>query len=67
MKTKNIGRIIALCALAAVVAVIGLSGFYRVNEGEEAILLTFREMTDKKGPGIYWRVPFVQTVDKVST
>lgn len=67
MKTKNIGRIIALCALAAVVAVIGLSGFYRVNEGEEAILLTFREMTDKKGPGIYWRVPLVQTVDKVST
>lgn len=67
MKTKNIGRIIALCVLAAVVAVIGLSGFYRVNEGEEAILLTFREMTDKKGPGIYWRVPFVQTVDKVST
>ena len=67
MKTKNIGRIIALCALAAVVAVIGLSGFYRVNEGEEAILLTFREMTDKKGPGIYWRVPLVQMVDKVST
>lgn len=67
MKTKNIGRIIALCVLAAVVAVIGLSGFYRVNEGEEAILLTFREMTDKKGPGIYWRVPLVQTVDKVST
>lgn len=67
MKKKKLGRTIALCALVAVAAVIGLSGFYRVNEGEEAILLTFREMTDKKEPGIYWRVPFVQTVDKVST
>ena len=67
MKTKNIGRIIVAGTLVLVAAVIALSGIYRVNEGEEAILLTFREMTDKKGPGIYWRVPFVQTVDKVST
>ena len=67
MKTKNMGRIIVAGALILVAAAIGLSGLYRVNEGEEAILLTFREMTDKKGPGIYWRVPFVQTVDKVST
>ena len=67
MKTKNIGRIIVAGTLVLVAAVIALSGIYRVNEGEEAILLTFREMTDKKGPGIYWHIPFVQTVDKVST
>lgn len=67
MKTKNIGRIIVAGTLVLVAAVIALSGIYRVNEGEEAILLTFREMTEKKGPGIYWHIPFVQTVDKVST
>ena len=67
MKTKNIGRIIVAGTLVLVAAVIALSGIYRVNEGEEAILLTVREMTDKKGPGIYWHIPFVQTVDKVST
>ena len=67
MAKKNLGKILTACMLAAVVLLTGLLGIYRVNEGEEAILLTFREMTDKKGPGLYWRVPFVQTVDKVST
>lgn len=67
MAKKNLGKILTACVLAAVVLLTGLLGIYRVNEGEEAILLTFREMTDKKGPGLYWRVPFVQTVDKVST
>ncbi len=67
MKAKNVGTAIVVVAVIAAVALVGLSGIYRVNEGEEAILLTFREMTDKKGPGLYWRVPFVQTVDKVST
>ena len=67
MAKKNLGKMLTACVLAAVVLLAGLMGIYRVNEGEEAILLTFREMTDKKGPGLYWRVPFVQTVDKVST
>ena len=67
MAKKNLSRMIGICVLAALVLLVGLLGIYRVNEGEEAILLTFREMTDKKGPGLYWRVPFVQTVDKVST
>lgn len=67
MAKKNLGRILTACALAAIVLLVGLMGIYRVNEGEEAILLTFREMTDKKDPGLYWRIPFVQTVDRVST
>ena len=62
MAKKNLGRILTACALAAIVLLVGLMGIYRVNEGEEAILLTFREMTDKKDPGLYWRIPFVQTV-----
>ncbi len=67
MKKKSTGRLILWGVILALAALFALTGFYRVNEGEEAILLTFREMTDKKGPGIYWRLPLVQTVDKVST
>lgn len=67
MKKKSTGRLILWGVILALAALFTLTGFYRVNEGEEAILLTFREMTDKKGPGIYWRLPLVQTVDKVST
>jgi membrane protease subunit HflK len=67
VKKKNTGRMILWGVIVALAALTALTGFYRVNEGEEAILLTFREMTAKKGPGIYWRLPLVQTVDKVST
>lgn len=67
VKKKSTGRLILWGVILALAALFTLTGFYRVNEGEEAILLTFREMTDKKGPGIYWRLPLVQTVDKVST
>ncbi len=67
VKKKSTGRLILWGVILALAALFALTGFYRVNEGEEAILLTFREMTDKKGPGIYWRLPLVQTVDKVST
>lgn len=51
--------------ILALIAVIGLtawSGVFRVGQGEEALVLTFGEITDKKGPGLYWHIPFVQTV-----
>jgi len=44
------------------VALIAWSGFYRVGQGEEALVLTFGKVTDKNGPGLYWHVPFVQRV-----
>lgn len=55
------GWIVALVALVLVV-VVAAQGFYRVGQGEEALVLTFGEVTDVKGPGLYWRMPFVQEV-----
>lgn len=67
MAKKNVSRALSAVLVAILVLLVAVTGIYRVNEGEEAILLTFREMTDKKGPGLYWRIPFIQTVDRVST
>ncbi len=53
--------VIALVALG-MIALIGVSGFYRVGQGEEALVLTFGEITDKNGPGLYWHIPGVQTI-----
>ena len=62
MKGKwKTGGIIALCVLA-VLAVLGFNSFYRVGQGEEAIVLTFGRVTDTKGPGLYWKIPLVQSV-----
>lgn len=53
--------IIAICAVA-VILVLASNSFYRVGQGEEALVLTFGRVTDTKGPGLYWKVPLIQTV-----
>jgi len=60
-KMPKKGVIIA-AAVVVLVALIAWSGFYRVGQGEEALVLTFGKVTDKNGPGLYWHVPFVQRV-----
>ncbi len=62
MKGKlKTGGIIALCAVA-VFALLAFNSFYRVGQGEEALVLTFGRVTDRKGPGLYWKIPLVQSV-----
>lgn len=53
---------VALIAAIAVLVLFAWSGIYRVGQGEEALVLTFGEVTDKVGPGIHWHVPFVQSI-----
>ncbi len=60
-------RVITVLVLLAVVAIIGFSGIYVVNEGEQAVVLTFGKLTDTKDPGMYWHMPMAQTVRKQST
>ena len=38
------------------------TSFYRVGQGEQALVITFGSVTDTHGPGLYWRIPFVQHV-----
>lgn len=57
--------VLVLC-IAALVIVACAGSFYRVGQGEEALLLTFGRVTDTKGPGLYWKLPLVQDVIKES-
>lgn len=54
----------AIAGIIAVVLIVLLvwSGFYRVGQGEEALVLTFGKITDKHGPGLYWHMPMVQQI-----
>ncbi|MCH5287310.1 MAG: FtsH protease activity modulator HflK [Christensenellaceae bacterium] len=60
---KKLGKkAVALIVCAALAVLIVWSGFYRVGQGEEALVLTFGRITDVKGPGLYWHVPIAQSV-----
>lgn len=58
-KAPKPGLIITL-ALIVLVLIVAATGFYRVGQGEEALVLTFGRVTDQNGPGLYWRIPFIQ-------
>lgn len=60
-KRMKKGLVITLCVIA--VAVLLASGsFYRVGQGEEALVITLGRVTDIKGPGLYWKLPLIQSV-----
>lgn len=63
MKFKGMkkGLIFVLCiALAALL--VASDCFYRVGQGEEALVITLGRVTATKGPGLYWKLPFIQSV-----
>ena len=60
-KKPRVTTIVILVVLAIVILAASTS-FYRVGQGEEALVITFGSVTGKNGPGLYWRIPFVQEV-----
>lgn len=62
MKHKmKAGGIALLCAIV-LIGLIVWGGFYRVGQGEEALVVTFGRVTDVKGPGLYWHLPGAQEI-----
>ena len=60
-KAPKPGLIITLVVIILVL-IVAATGFYRVGQGEEALVLTFGKVTDQNGPGLYWHVPFIQQI-----
>jgi membrane protease subunit HflK len=60
-KAPKPGLVISLAVIILVV-IIAATGFYRVGQGEEALVMTFGRVTDQNGPGLYWHVPFIQQI-----
>ncbi len=55
-------KLIGILAGLLIVALLVFSGLYRVGQGEEALVITFGEVTAVKGPGLYWHIPLLQSV-----
>jgi len=54
--------LVILLVIIVIVLIIAATGFYRVGQGEEALVITFGRVTDQNGPGLYWHVPFIQQI-----
>ena len=63
MKIQGIRKhLVILLCIAAAAALIASGSFYRVGQGEEALVVTLGRVTATKGPGLYWKIPLIQSV-----
>ncbi|PID44441.1 MAG: FtsH protease activity modulator HflK [Proteobacteria bacterium] len=54
-----------MVALIALVIFLGFQSVYTVNERERAVLLRFGEFSSVVGPGLQFKIPFIDQIDKV--
>ena len=60
---KFIGIVIA----CIVIGILASGSFYSIREEEQAVVCTFGSPQAVTTPGLHFKIPFIQTVDKVST
>jgi membrane protease subunit HflK len=62
------GTVVAVGLVAAVVVFGVFTSFYTVEPEERAVVTRFGQLSDVRGPGLHFRIPFgVDRVDKVPT
>lgn len=61
MNNKSKAGVVALVVIL-LAAFIVWGGFYRVGQGEQALVLTFGRVTATNGPGLYWHFPMIQSI-----
>lgn len=67
MSNKKVIRS-ALLVLTGILLIMCVFSFYRVKEGDNALVLTFGEITSiKTTAGLYWHLPIVQSIQVQST
>ena len=55
-----VGGVVGLLTIAIV-----LSSFYTVPEGYQGVVKRFSEAKDQVGPGLHWKVPFIDSVEEI--
>lgn len=64
---SKIGKIAKWVALAVVVLILVSGSFYTIAEEEQAVVCTFGQAKAVTEPGLHFKIPIVQTVQKVNT
>ncbi len=67
-KIPGTAKKIAIFAVLAVIVLVVVGGsFYSIREEEQAVVCTFGSPQAVTTPGLHFKIPFIQTVEKVST
>ena len=64
---KLIKKFIIVAIVVILTVIIGSQSFYKVKEQEAAVLITFGNAETVSEPGLHFKIPFVQQVEKVDT
>ena len=64
---SKVKKIVIAVVVLFVAGIIVSGSFYTIREEEQAVVCTFGSPQAVTTPGLHFKVPFIQTVDKVST
>ncbi|MCR4791731.1 MAG: FtsH protease activity modulator HflK [Lachnospiraceae bacterium] len=64
---EGAGKIIKIVVIFVVLGILASGSFYQIREEEQAVVCTFGSPQAVTTPGLHFKIPFIQTVEKVST
>lgn len=64
---KTVKKFVIIAIVVILAVIIGSQSFYKVKEQESAVLITFGNAETVSEPGLHFKIPFVQQVEKVDT
>ena len=64
---KAVLRTVKIVAAVLVVLLLGVNCYYTIGEQEQAVITTFGKAEAVSTPGLHFKIPFIQQVNKVDT
>ena len=61
------GKIAGIAAAVIIVAILAFNSAYQIREQEQAVLITLGQAKAVTDPGLHFKIPFIQQVEKVNT
>lgn len=65
--TPKMGSIIVGAVIVVIVAILAFDSAYSITEQEQAVVTTFGKPATVSEPGLHFKIPFIQKVQKVDT
>lgn len=64
---NNSGKVVKFVVIGIIIGILVLDSFYTINEQEQAVLTTFGVAKSVTQPGLHFKIPIIQGVEKVNT
>ena len=64
---KAVMKVVRIVTIILVVFILGMGCYYTIGEQEQAVVTTFGKPQAVSTPGLHFKIPFIQLVEKVDT